>query len=184
MNRLQERYNKEVIPALMKEFKYSSPMQVPKLVKIVLNAGVGEVVQNSKSIDYAVYSMTQVSGQKPMVTRSKKAIAAFKLRANLPIGCMVTLRKERMFDFLDRLVSVALPRVRDFRGTPVKGFDGRGNYTLGIKEQIVFPEIEMDKLDKIRGMDITFVTTARTDEEGKALLSHLGMPFRHATERN
>ena len=184
MNRLQERYNKEVVPALMKEFKYSSPMQVPKLVKIVLNAGVGEVVQNSKSIDYAVYAMTQVSGQKPMVTRSKKAIAAFKLRANLPIGCMVTLRKDRMFEFFDRLVSVALPRVRDFRGTPVKGFDGRGNYTLGIKEQIVFPEIEMDKLDKIRGMDITFVTTARTDEEGKALLTKLGLPFRHATERN
>lgn len=181
MNRLQERYTKEVVPALMKEFKYSSPMQVPKLSKIVLNAGVGEVVVNSKAIEYAVYSMTQVSGQKPMVTRSKKSIAAFKLRANLPIGCMVTLRKERMFDFFDRLVSVALPRVRDFRGTPAKGFDGRGNYTLGLKEQIVFPEIEMDKLDKIRGMDITFVTTAKTDAEGKALLTHLGMPFRSST---
>lgn len=179
MNRLQERYTKEVVPALMKEFKYSSPMQVPKLSKIVLNAGVGEVVTNSKSIEYAVYAMTQVGGQKPMVTRSKKSIAAFKLRANLPIGCMVTLRKERMYDFFDRLVSVALPRVRDFRGTPTKGFDGRGNYTLGVKEQIVFPEIEMDKLDKIRGMDITFVTTAKTDEEGRALLAHLGMPFRN-----
>lgn len=181
MNRIQEKYTKEVVPALMKEFKYSSPMQVPKLVKIVLNAGVGEVVINSKSIDYAVYAMTQVSGQKPLVTRSKKSIAGFKLRANLPIGCMVTLRKERMYDFFDRLVSVALPRVRDFRGTPAKGFDGRGNYTLGLKEQIVFPEIEMDKLDKIRGMDITFVTTAKSDAEGKALLMQLGMPFRSAT---
>jgi large subunit ribosomal protein L5 len=185
MNRLRERYKKEVIPALMSEFKYTSPMQVPKLTKIVINAGVGEVVVNSKSIEYAVYGMTQISGQKPLVTRSKKSIAAFKLRANLPIGCMVTLRQDRMFDFFDRLVAVALPRVRDFRGTPSKGFDGRGNYTLGIKEQIVFPEIEMDKLDKIRGMDITFVTTAKTDAEGKALLQHLGMPFRAvgATEK-
>ena len=178
MNRLLEQYQKTVVPALMKEFKYSSPMQVPKLVKIVLNCGVGEVTSNSKAIEYAVYAMTQISGQKPVITRSKKSIANFKLRQGLPIGCVTTLRKERMFEFLDRLISIALPRVRDFRGTPQKGFDGRGNYTLGLKEQVAFPEVVMDKLDKIRGMDITFVTTAKTDEEGKALLSHLGMPFR------
>lgn len=179
MNRVKEKYQKEVIPALMKEFKYTSPMQVPRLEKIVLNSGVGEMTQNSKSMDYVVYAMTQLSGQKPLVTRSKKSVANFKLRANLPIGCTVTLRQKRMWDFFDRLVAVALPRVRDFRGTPTKGFDGRGNYTLGLKEQIVFPEIEMDKLDKIRGMDITFVTSARSDEEGRALLTHLGMPFRN-----
>lgn len=179
MNRVQEKYKKEVVPALMKQFGYSSPMQVPRLTKIVLNSGVGEMTQNGKAMEYAVYAMTQLSGQKPMVTKSKKSIANFKLRANLPIGCMATLRSERMWDFFDRLVAVALPRVRDFRGTPPKGFDGRGNYTLGLKEQIVFPEIEMDKLDKVRGLDITFVTTARTDEEGRALLTQLGMPFRN-----
>jgi large subunit ribosomal protein L5 len=179
MNRVQEKYKKEVVPALMKQFGYSSPMQVPRLMKIVLNSGVGEMTQNGKAMEYAVYAMTQLSGQKPMVTKSKKSIANFKLRANLPIGCMATLRSGRMWDFFDRLVAVALPRVRDFRGTPPKGFDGRGNYTLGLKEQIVFPEIEMDKLDKVRGLDITFVTTARTDEEGRALLTQLGMPFRN-----
>lgn len=178
MKRIEDKYRKEVIPALMKEFKYSTPMQVPRLKKIVINAGVGEVTSNSKAMDYAVYALTQISGQKPMVTRSKKAIAAFKLRQGLPIGCMVTLRKGRMYEFFDRLVSVALPRVRDFKGTPLKGFDGRGNYTIGLKEQIVFPEVVMDKLDKVRGMDITFVTTAQSDEEGRALLRQLGMPFR------
>lgn len=181
MNRVQEHYKNTVVPALMKEFKYSTPMQVPKLVKIVLNVGIGETTSNSKAVDFAVYGITQISGQKPMVTRSKKAISAFKLRENLPIGCMVTLRREKMFSFFDRLVAVALPRVRDFRGTPTRGFDGRGNYTMGIKEQIVFPEIVTDKLDKIRGMDVTFVTTAKTDEEGRALLAHLGLPFRKAT---
>jgi len=175
---MKETYKEKAVPALMSEFKYSTPMQVPRLEKIVLNCGVGEVTANSKSMDYAVYALTNISGQKPKVTRSKKAIAAFKLRQGLPIGCMVTLRKDRMWNFLDRLISVALPRVRDFRGTPRKGFDGRGNYTLGLKEQIVFPEISVEKLDKIRGMDITFVTTAKNDEESMALLTHLGMPFR------
>jgi large subunit ribosomal protein L5 len=181
MNRVKEHYKNTVVPALMKEFKYSTPMQVPRLVKIVLNVGIGETTSNSKAVDFAVYGITQISGQKPMVTRSKKAISAFKLRENLPIGCMVTLRAEKMYNFFDRLVAVALPRVRDFRGTPTRGFDGRGNYTMGIKEQIVFPEIVTDKLDKIRGMDVTFVTTAKTDEEGRALLTHLGLPFRKAT---
>ena len=181
MSRVQEKYAKEVVPALMKEFNYSSPMQVPRLVKIVLNNGVGEVTANSKAMDYAVYAMTQISGQKPMITRSKKSISSFKLRENLPIGCVVTLRSKRMYEFLDRLIAVALPRVRDFRGVPQRGFDGRGNYTMGIKEQIVFPEVDIDKLDKVRGMDITFVTTASTDEEGKALLKELGMPFRSPT---
>lgn len=178
MTRLQDHYNKQVAPALMKEFNFKSSMQVPRLKKIVLNCGVGETVNNSKAIDYVVYALTQISGQKPVVTRAKKAIAAFKLREGLPIGVAVTLRNKKMYDFLDRLISVALPRVRDFRGTPVKGFDGRGNYTLGLKEQIVFPEIVMEKLDKIRGMDITFVTSAKTDEEGRALLAHMGIPFR------
>ncbi len=178
MNRLYDTYKDTIVPALMKEFGFKSPMQVPKLKKIVLNAGVGEAVANSKAIEYAEYAMTQISGQKPVVTKSKKAIANFKLKENQAIGCMVTLRGERMYSFLDRLISVALPRVRDFRGTPKRGFDGRGNYTLGIKEQIVFPEVVMDRLDKIRGMDITFVTSAQTDDEGRALLTHLGMPFR------
>jgi large subunit ribosomal protein L5 len=153
-------------------------MQVPKLVKIVLNTGVRDAVNNSKAIQFVEYAMTRISGQKPVVTRAKKSIAAFKLREGLPIGVMVTMRKRRMYDFLDRFVSVALPRVRDFRGVPRKGFDGRGNYTMGIKEQIVFPEIEIDKLDQIRGLDITFVTTAKTDEEGAELLELMGMPFR------
>ncbi len=177
-NRVREHYNSAVVPALMKEFKYTTPMQVPKLQKVVLNVGCGEVTSNSKAVDFAVYGVTQISGQKPMIRKSKKAIAAFKLREGLPVGVSVTLRGARMYDFVERLFSVALPRERDFRGVPVKGFDGRGNYTLGLREQIIFPEILMEKLDKTRGMDITFVTSARTDDEGRALLTHLGMPFR------
>ena len=184
MNRLQERYTKEVIPQLMKEFKYTTPMQVPRIEKIVLNCGVGEATANIKVVDYAVYALTQISGQKPLVNKSKKAISAFKLREGLPIGVSVTLRREKMWDFLDRLISVALPRVRDFRGIPLRGFDGRGNYTLGLKEQIVFPEVDVDKLDKIRGLDVTFVTTARTNAEGQALLTQLGMPFRRADSKD
>lgn len=176
--RLREKYKKEVVPALMKQFGYSSPMQVPRLTKIVINAGVGDATQNPKAIEYAVYTLTNVSGQKPMVTRSKKAIANFKVRKGLAIGCMVTMRQDRMWQFLDRLISVALPRVRDFRGLPPRGFDGRGNYTMGVKESIVFPEVLVDKLDKVRGFDVTFVTTATKDEEGEMLLRLLGMPFR------
>lgn len=178
MSRLCEHYKNTVVPAMMKQFKYSSPMQVPRIEKIVLNSGVGEVTSNSKAIEYAIYALTQIGGQKPVVTKSKKSIANFKLRQGLPIGCVVTLRKERMYDFLDRLISIALPRVRDFRGIPARGFDGRGNYTLGLREQIAFPEVNMDKLDKVRGMDVTFVTTAKSDEEGRALLAAMGMPFR------
>lgn len=177
-NRLQEKYRSEVVPALMKEFEYKNPNEVPKLQKIVLNVGMGEAVQNSKCIEYGVYALTQISGQKPIVTKAKKSIAGFKLREGMPIGCKVTLRQDRMYHFLDRLVSVALPRVRDFRGTPKKGFDGRGGYTFGVKEQIVFPEVKMDKLDKVRGMNVSFVTTAKTDKEAQALLKHLGLPFR------
>ena len=178
MSRLKVNYNEKVVPALQAEFEYDSAVQVPKLEKIVLNSGVGEVTQNSKCMDYVVYAMTQIAGQKPIVTKAKKSISNFKLRQGLAIGCCVTLRRERMYDFLDRLISVALPRVRDFRGVPKRGFDGRGNYTLGIKEQVVFPEIDIDKLDKIRGLQISFVTSAKTDDEAKALLTHLGMPFR------
>lgn len=178
MNRLREQYKEKIVPELQKEFKYSSPMQVPRLEKIVLNCGVGDMTSNAKAMEHAVYAMTQIGGQKPIVTKSKKAIANFKLRENLQIGCKVTLRNERMFDFLDRLISVALPRVRDFKGVAKRGFDGRGNYTMGLKESIVFPEINADKMDKIRGMDITFVTTASTDDEARALLTQLGMPFR------
>jgi large subunit ribosomal protein L5 len=178
MNRMAEHYNKTVVPALMKKFNYSSPMQVPKITKVVLNTGVRDAVANSKAIQFVEYAMATITGQKPVVTRAKKSIAAFKLREGLPIGVMVTLRKKKMNDFLDRLITVALPRVRDFRGVPRKGFDGRGNYTMGIKEQIVFPEILIEKLDQVRGMDITFVTTAKTDEEGMELLELMGMPFR------
>lgn len=178
MTRLGDHYKSNVTKALMDEFKYKSTMQVPKLKKIVINTGVGEVTSNPKAMEYVEYALTQISGQKPMINRSKKSIAGFKLRAGLPIGCSVTLRGERMYDFFDRLVSIALPRVRDFKGTPKKGFDGRGNYTMGLKESIVFPEIDIDRLDKIRGMDITFVTSAETDDEGRALLTHMGMPFR------
>jgi len=175
--RLQTVYEKEIRTAMQKQFNYKNPMQVPKLDKIVINMGVGETVNDSKIIQAAVADMTAISGQKPQVNRSKKAIASFKLRENLPIGCKVTLRKQRMYEFLDRLINTALPRVRDFRGVPHKSFDGRGNYALGLKEQIVFPEINYDKIDQIRGMDIIIVTTAKTDAEAKALLTGFNMPF-------
>lgn len=178
MNRLQEKYIDSVRPELAKKFAYKSSMQIPKVEKIVVNMGVGDAVANSKVLDDAVEELTQITGQKPVVTKAKKSIANFKLREGMPIGCKVTLRGERMYQFLDKLVSVALPRVRDFRGISGNSFDGRGNYTLGVKEQLIFPEINFDKVKKIRGMDIVIVTTARTDEEGRALLQLMGMPFR------
>lgn len=174
------KYNKEVVPALTKQFGYTNPNQVPKIEKIVINMGLGQAVTNPKIIDSAVEEIRAITGQKPVVTRSKKAIASFKLRANLPIGAMVTLRKARMWEFLDRFVSLALPRMRDFRGVSRKAFDGAGNYTIGLKEQIIFPEINYDRIDVIKGLNVSIVTTARTDEEGRALLQHLGMPFRAA----
>jgi large subunit ribosomal protein L5 len=176
--RMRGKYAKEVVPALMKRFGYDNNMQVPRLKTIVVNMGLGEAVANPKLIDAAVAEVTAITGQKPVVTRAKKSIATFKLREGMPIGVKVTLRRERMWEFLDRLVTLALPRVRDFRGISPKGFDGAGNYTLGLKEQIVFPEIDFDKVEKIKGMNITFVTTAGTDEEAKELLGSLGMPFR------
>ena len=176
--RRQTRYETEVIPALMKEFGFANVMQVPRLQKIVVNMGLGEAVQNAKMLDAAVAEMTTIAGQKPVITRAKKSIAGFKLREGAAIGCMVTLRRDRMWEFIDRLISVGLPRVRDFRGVSRKAFDGRGNYTLGIREQIIFPEINYDKVDKIKRMNITFVTSATTDEHGRALLQGLGMPFR------
>lgn len=176
--RLKERYQKTVVPALMKEFNYKNPMQVPRLVKIVLNTGMGEAITNAKALDHAADEMAKISGQRPVITRAKKSIATFKLREGMPIGCSVTLRRERMYEFLDRFISAALPRIRDFKGVPTKSFDGRGNYSIGIKEQVIFPEIEIDKIDSIHGLDIAIVTTAKTDEEGRALLAHLGMPFR------
>lgn len=176
--RLKEKYQKEIIPAMMKEFSYKNIMQAPKLDKIVLNIGLGEAVKDVKVIDAANRDLTLITGQKPVVTRAKKSIATFKLRAGMPIGCMVTLRGAKMYEFLDRFVNFSIPRIRDFKGMPDKSFDGRGNYTIGIKEQIIFPEIEYDKIDKIRGLNITIGTTAGTDEEAKALLKHLGMPFR------
>ena len=176
--RLRERYRTEVAPALMRELGYSNVMAVPRLQKIVLNMGVGEAVQNPKVIESAVEELTAIAGQKPVVTRAKKAISNFKLREGMPIGAMVTLRGERMYEFLDRLVSVALPRVRDFKGVPDRSFDGRGNYSLGLREQVIFPEINLDKVDKIKGLTIVICTTARSDAEGKALLRGLGMPFR------
>ena len=176
--RLRTRYQKEATPALMKRFGYKNPMQVPRLRAIVLNMGLGEAVGNPKLIDAAVAELTAIVGQKPVVTRAKKSIATFKLREGMPIGVKVTLRRERMWEFLDRLVTLALPRVRDFRGVSPRGFDGAGNYTLGLKEQIVFPEIDFDKVEKIKGMNITFVTTAERDEEARELLGALGMPFR------
>lgn len=179
MNRLQERYENEVVKSLMEKFNYSSKMQAPKIEKIVLNIGVGDAVSNSKLLDDAVNELTLITGQKPVITKAKKSIAGFKLRAGQAIGCKVTLRGERMYEFLDKLINVSLPRVRDFRGVSNNSFDGRGNYTLGIKEQLIFPEIEYDKIDKIRGMDIIFVTTAKTDAEAKELLSLLGMPFKN-----
>ena len=176
--RMRTKYQKEGVPALMKRFGYTNAMQVPRLQKIVLNMGLGEAVSNPKLVDAAVVELTAIAAQKPVVTRAKKAIATFKLREGMPIGAMVTLRRERMWEFMDRLLTLGLPRVRDFRGTSPRAFDGAGNYTLGLKEQIIFPEIEFDKVEKIKGMNITFVTTAESDEEAKELLANLGMPFR------
>jgi large subunit ribosomal protein L5 len=176
--RLRDRFRTAVVPALMKDRGYTNPFEVPRLEKIVINMGVGEGRDNAKALDFATTDLLAITGQKPVVTRAKKSIANFKLRAGVPIGAKVTLRGARMYEFLDRLVNVALPRVRDFKGVPPKGFDGRGNYALGLREQVIFPEIVYDKVDKIRGMDINIVTTARTDEEARALLGQLGMPFR------
>ena len=178
MARLKELYKEKVAPAMQQEFSYKNPMQIPSITKIVVNMGVGEAAQNSKLMEGALADMTKITGQKPVVTRARKSIANFKLRDGMPVGCRVTLRGERMWEFLDRLVNVSLPRIRDFKGVSPKSFDGRGNYTLGIKEQIIFPEIDYDKVDKIRGMDITICTTASTNEEGYALLKHFSMPFR------
>jgi len=179
MARLKEIYFKEVLPQLMKTFGYKNVMQVPRLEKITLNMGLGEAVQNIKILDSAVEELTVISGQKVVITKARRSIAAFKLREGMPIGCMVTLRRDRMYEFFDKLVNIALPRVRDFRGVSGKAFDGRGNYSLGIREQIIFPEINFDKIDKVKGLNISIVTTAKTDEEGKALLRLLGMPFRN-----
>lgn len=176
--RLQEAYQRDVVPALTQEFKYKSPMQVPRLQKVVLNIGMGEAIQNSKALDAAVGDLTAIAGQKPVVTRAKKSIAAFKLRQGMPIGAMVTLRGNAMYDFMDRLINLALPRIRDFRGISRRSFDGRGNYSLGLREQIIFPEIDYDKVDKIRGLEVAIVTTAVDDAQGYALLKRLGMPFR------
>ena len=178
MNRLMERYQNDVVKSLVEKFNYSSSMQAPKVEKIVLNIGVGDAVSNSKLLDEAVNELTLITGQKPVITRAKKSLAGFKLREGAPIGCKVTLRGERMYEFLDKLVNISLPRVRDFRGVSNNSFDGRGNYTLGIKEQLIFPEINFDKVNKLRGMDIVFVTTAKSDEEGRELLAQLGMPFK------
>ncbi len=177
MNSLKEKFNKEISPSMVEKFSYKSIMEVPKIDKITINMGVGDAVQNSKVLDNAVEELAQISGQKPVITYAKKSIAGFRLREGMPIGTKVTLRGERMYDFLSKLVNVALPRVRDFRGISNKAFDGRGNYTLGVKEQLIFPEINYDKVSKIRGMDISIVTTARTDEEARELLTQLGMPF-------
>jgi large subunit ribosomal protein L5 len=177
--RLWLRFHKELVPALMKDFKFTNPMQVPRLHKIVLNMGLGEAISNNKLIEAAVSQMAAIAGQKPVVTRSRKAIANFKLRENQAIGVMVTLRRDRMYEFFDRLVTVAMPRVRDFKGVSAKAFDGKGNYTLGLREQIIFPEVNYDEVEKIKGLNISIVTTARSDEEGRALLRYLGMPFRN-----
>jgi len=179
MARLKETYRKDVVPALVKQFGYKSVMEVPRVEKIVLNMGVGEATADKKLLDNAIGDMQKISGQKPVITKARKAIAGFKIREGYPIGCMVTLRHDRMFEFLDRLISVALPRVRDFRGVPGKGFDGRGNYNMGVKEQIIFPEVEYDKIDKLRGMNITITTTAKTDAEAKALLAAFRFPFKN-----
>ena len=175
---LKETYNKEVIPKLVKDHGYKNSMQVPKLEKIVLNMGLGEAVQNVKILDVAANEMGLIAGQQPVITKAKKSIAGFKLREGMPIGCMATLRGDRMYSFFSKLVDVAVPRVRDFQGVSKKGFDGRGNYTLGVKEHLIFPDIDIDKIDKIKGMNITFVTTAKTDDEGRSLLAHMGMPFK------
>ena len=177
MTRLQEKYVKEVVPAMIEKFGYKNIMEVPKLEKIVINMGVGEAKENQKVLESAVADLTLIAGQKPILTRAKNSVANFKIRENMPIGCKVTLRKAQMFEFADKLMNIALPRVRDFRGVSSKAFDGRGNYSLGIKEQLIFPEIEYDKIDKVRGMDIIFVTSANTDEEARELLRFLGMPF-------
>ncbi len=177
MNRLREFYETEVMDGMTKKFSYTNKMAVPKLEKIIINMGVGEAKENAKVLDGAVKDLTIISGQKPVITRAKKSVAAFKLREGMPIGCKVTLRGDRMYEFADRLINIALPRVRDFRGVKANSFDGRGNYTMGIKEQLIFPEIEYDKVDKIRGMDVVFVTTANTDEEARELLRLFGMPF-------
>ena len=179
MEILKEQYEKEIVPALMKKFNYKSVMEVPKLDKIVINIGLGDVKENPKDLENAIKDLEQITGQKPIITKSKKAIAAFKLRAGVPIGCKVTLRQGKMYDFANKLFNVALPRVRDFRGIPADSFDGRGNYSMGIKEQLIFPEIEYEKVDRVRGMDIIFVTTAKSDEEAKELLKLLGMPFKN-----
>lgn len=179
MEILKEKYQKEIVPALMKKFNYKSVMEVPKLDKIVINIGLGDTKENPKSLENAINDLSLITGQKPIVTKSKKAIAAFKLRAGVDIGCKVTLRQGKMYDFANKLFNVALPRVRDFRGIPADSFDGRGNYSMGIKEQLIFPEIEYEKVDRVRGMDIIFVTTAKTDEEAKELLKLLGMPFKN-----
>lgn len=177
MNRLQEKYKNTVVANLTKQFNYTTVMQCPKIEKVVINIGVGEAISNPKVLDEAVAELTQIAGQKPVITRAKKSIANFKLREGMPIGCKVTLRGEKMYEFLDKLFNITLPRVRDFHGVSTTAFDGRGNYTLGIKEQIIFPEIQYDKVNKLRGMDIVIVTTANTNEEAKALLKEMGMPF-------
>ncbi|MCJ7803329.1 MAG: 50S ribosomal protein L5 [Desulfobacterales bacterium] len=179
MAKLKEVYQEKAVPALMKRFNYKNRMEVPKLEKIVINMGLGEAIQNIKILDSAAQELSQITGQKPVITKAKKSIAQFKLRTGMPIGCMVTLRKERMHEFFNRLVNVTLPRVRDFKGLSGKSFDGRGNYALGMREQLIFPEIHYDKIDKVKGMNIVIVTTAKTDEEGKELLKLLGMPFRN-----
>jgi len=176
--RLKERYQKEVAPAIAKEFGIKNPMAIPRVQKVVLNMGMGEAIANAKILDTAVDELRSITGQKPIVTKAKKSIASFKLRQGMPIGVMVTLRGDRMYEFLDRLVSIALPRVRDFRGVSPKAFDGRGNYTIGVREQLIFPEIDFNKVDKLRGMNISIITTARNDEQARALLKGLGMPFR------
>ena len=178
MNRLRDKYLKEVVPALMKEYDYKNPNQVPKLSKMTINMGVGQATQNKALLDNAVKDMVQITGRKPVITKAKKSISNFKLREGMPIGCMVTLRGEIMYEFLDRLIAIVIPRMRDFRGMSPKSFDGRGNYSMGIKEQTVFPEIEYDKIDSVRGMNISIVTSAATDEEGRSLLKSLGMPFK------
>jgi large subunit ribosomal protein L5 len=177
-SRLKEKYRQEVVSTLQKEFSYKNPMQVPTIHKVVINIGMGEVIQNAKAMDAAVSDLATITGQRPVITRAKRSVAAFKLREGMQIGCMVTLRGDRMFQFLDKLMNVALPRLRDFQGVSAEAFDGRGNYTLGLREQLVFPEIDYDKVDKVRGMEVSVVTTARTDEEGRRLLSLMGMPFK------
>lgn len=180
MPRLKDKYKADVAPAMMKRFGYRNVMQIPNLEKVVVNMGVGEAIQNSKALDAAVGDLAKITGQRPVITKAKKSIAGFKLRAGMSIGCKVTLRGDRMYEFVDKLINAALPRVRDFRGVSPKSFDGRGNYTLGLREQLIFPEIEYDKIDKLRGMDVIVVTTAKTDEEGRELLRLMGMPFREA----